>query len=161
MRSPRIAGLLLTLVIAPCPLLAQPQTPASPDVAQEIASVRERFLDAVRAEDLEELEQVFAPQGSMLAGGTVGRASGRETLLKLWRTVLAQFSGETILRSVRVQGSGDLAFDSGDFEETFVSESSGERYEVEGKYLMVYERQPSGQWMILEQAWVEVPKKSE
>lgn len=67
---------------------------------------------------------------------------------------MAQFSSQLTLKSVRVESSGDLAYDSGDFEETSISLSDGKKHDVKGTYLMVFQRQPGGQWLILEQVWV-------
>jgi ketosteroid isomerase-like protein len=55
------------------------------------------------------------------------------------------------MTSLRVEQSGDLAYDSGDFEETVTSTSdSTKKYTVSGSYLLVLKRE-HGNWLILEQ----------
>jgi ketosteroid isomerase-like protein len=55
------------------------------------------------------------------------------------------------LKTLRAEHSDDLAYDSGDFEETVTSVSNGKQYQVKGNYLMVFRRAPGGKWLIVEQ----------
>lgn len=155
MCRPAFLGSLLAVLLASSPALAQvpptqPSNPASSKVAEEIAGVRQRFAVAARAD---EVALLFAPDGAVVPGGT-GRVSGREAIRALWQKILAQYSSRLTLQSVRVESSGDLAYDSGDFEETSISLADGKQHDVKGTYLMVFERQPGGEWLILEQVWV-------
>lgn len=150
MRRLELIGILLVSLIAPSPVLAQTPSPASSNVADQIGSVRNRFLNAVRPD---EIALLFAPDGAVVPGGA-GRVAGREAIRELWQKIMAQFSSQLTLKSVRVESSGDLAYDSGDFEETSISLSDGKKHDVKGTYLMVFQRQPGGQWLILEQVWV-------
>jgi ketosteroid isomerase-like protein len=59
--------------------------------------------------------------------------------------------------SLRVETSGDMAYDSGTFQETLVFRESGKRLKSTGSYLTVYRRGKDGAWLIVEQAWTGTP----
>ncbi|MDQ2963325.1 MAG: hypothetical protein M3R31_09260 [Pseudomonadota bacterium] len=46
---------------------------------------------------------------------------------------------------VEVAHSGDLAYETGTFEESF-KDSNGQPVKLVGKYVVVWKKQPSGQW---------------
>ncbi|HEY2070838.1 MAG TPA: DUF4440 domain-containing protein [Rhizomicrobium sp.] len=59
------------------------------------------------------------------------------------------------LHNAAMQSSGLLAYDSGTYEETVTPVKGGKPLAVKGSYLFVFERQPDGDWKILEQMWTE------
>jgi uncharacterized protein (TIGR02246 family) len=159
MRRRALLGLLLALSIAPDPTLAQAPAPPSSNVADEIARVRERFLAAVSEKDPDEIALLFAPDASIVSGGAP-RVTDREAIRDFWEGIVTRFTSESTLARTRFASSGDLAYESGDFAETSVSLRDGKQRHVEGTYLMVFQRQPEGQWLILEQIWVARPQVS-
>jgi len=83
------------------------------------------------------------------------RVRGTEALRKLFATVTATFDSDLKFDSKKVEVSGDLAFDSGSYEETLTVRASGKEQHASGSYLTVYER-GAGKWLIAEQEWTGV-----
>lgn len=138
---------------------ARARGPATSDASKEVAGVRERLVGAVRAKRLDDIAQLFAPDGSFLSR-TTGRVSGRPAIRGLFEKVLGSFTSDITMTSVRVARSGDLAYDSGDFEETVTSTSDAtKKYSVKGSYLLVLKRE-RGTWLIVEQVMLDRPQAS-
>lgn len=116
----------------------------------EIEAVKARLADALHSKQLDELSLLYAPDGSFLTR-TTGRVTGRPAIRELFEKVLSSYSSNITLKSFRIERSNDLAYDSGDFEETVTSVTNGKQYQVKGNYLMIFKRTPGGQWLIVEQ----------
>jgi uncharacterized protein (TIGR02246 family) len=127
---------------------------SSPSIADEIAKVRSQWADDLRNKRLEELTALYAPDASFLSGD-VGRVTGRPAIHDLCKKVMAAVDSHLVMHSVRTDHSGDIAFDSGDFEETLTKLSDGTSQNAKGSYLMVLKRQPDGKWLIVEQMWID------
>jgi uncharacterized protein (TIGR02246 family) len=127
---------------------------SSPSIADEIASVRSLWADDLRNKRLEAITALYAPDAAFLSGD-VGRVTGRPAIHDLCQKVMAAVTSNMAMHSVRTEHSGDLAFDSGDYEETMTKASDGTSQKTKGSYLMVLKRQPDGKWLILEQMWID------
>jgi ketosteroid isomerase-like protein len=60
-------------------------------------------------------------------------------------------------RSLVTEISGNLAYDSGDYLETIIPGSGVAKTELKGNYVIVFKRQPSGKWLIIEHVWTDKP----
>lgn len=150
MQHRRFISIFLICLVAPVVAFAQSQRPASSDASMEVAKVKDRLTDAMRSKRLDDITQAFSTDGSFLTR-TTGRVSGRAAIRGLFEKVLGSFTSNITMTSVRIEHSGDLAFDSGDFEETVTSTSDAtKKYTVKGNYLLVLKRE-HGNWLILEQ----------
>jgi uncharacterized protein (TIGR02246 family) len=127
---------------------------SSPTIADEIAKVRSQWADDLRNKRLEEITALYAPDAAFLSGD-VGRVTGRPAIHDLCKKVMAAVNSNIVLHSVRTEHSGDLAFDSGDYEETITKASDGTSQNAQGSYLMVLKRQSDGKWLIVEQMWTD------
>jgi uncharacterized protein (TIGR02246 family) len=158
----RFAGLSLTLaVIVLGAAVSKPLSkPTSSSVPDEIAKVRSQWADDLRNKRLEEITALYAPDAAFLSGD-VGRVTGRSAIHDLCKKVMAAVDSHIVMRSVRTEHSGDLAFDSGDFEETLTKLADRTSQNAKGSYLMVLKRQPDGKWLIVEQMWIEVKPPSQ
>ncbi len=94
----------------------------------------------------------------MAAMAVCGRVTGRPAIRDLSRGAMAALTSTTHFHGVRMESAGDLAYDSGDYDETTVSMSDGSRQNLKGSYLMVFKRQADGKWLIGEQIWTEAGK---
>jgi ketosteroid isomerase-like protein len=84
------------------------------------------------------------------------RWSGTAAIRQHFAGALAKYRGDLHLHSQRSSASGDLAFDSGTYDETVRSVSgNGKPKSLKGGYLFVLQRAPGGDWKILEQIWTE------
>ncbi len=107
-------------------------------------NLHEKRLEASLAEYAEDAE-FLSPEGS--------RIKGKAALKDLFETVTKAFDSDLKFTSMRVEISGDLAYDSGTYQETMVMRGTGKRHESSGSYLTVYRHQKSGEWLIVEQVW--------
>jgi uncharacterized protein (TIGR02246 family) len=120
---------------------ASPVTTLSSEWAADWSAKK---LDAVMA--------MLAPDPVFLP--TVGpRWEGTETLRKNFTGLLATYNPHITLRSSVNQISGDLAYDSGTYNEVLVPVKGGKNIPSSGSYLFVYQRQKDGTWKILEQTF--------
>ena len=73
--------------------------------------------------------------------------SGPEARRKAWAALFAPaelvfYNAATKVEAAR---SGDLAYETGTFEESF-KDATGTPVKVVGKYVVVWKKQPNGQW---------------
>jgi uncharacterized protein (TIGR02246 family) len=133
------------------------QGPSASVVAAEIARIREQWASDLREKRLDSIAMLYAPDASFISGGS-GRVTGRPAIRALCQSAMAVLTSTTHFHSVRIEGGGDLAYDSGDYDETTVSMSDGVKQHLKGSYLMVFKRQADGKWLIAEQMWTEAGK---
>jgi uncharacterized protein (TIGR02246 family) len=148
----QLIGIFLTSLIMSALVFAQGQKPATSKEDEEVGKVIDQFLQAVRSKRLDDISQMYASDGSIVGGN--GRITGRAEIRNLWERILARYTSETTLTRVHIERSGNLAYESGDFQETSVSLSDGKKRDVKGTYLMVFRHQRGGSWLIVEQLWI-------
>lgn len=94
------------------------------------------------------------------------RTKQLEPILKFYAAdaVFLQPTGERITGTAVLRGlfqnletSGDLAYDSGDFQETLTTIATGAKTNCKGSYVMVFKRQPDRTWQIVQQVWTGTP----
>ena len=85
------------------------------------------------------------------------RVKGTAALKQLYEMITKTFDSDLTFTSVRVETSGDIAYDSGTYRETLVTRATGKRQEMKGSYLTVYRREKGGPWLIVEQVWTGGP----
>lgn len=127
---------------------------SGPSIPDEIAKVRSQWADDLRNKRLEEITALYAPDAEFLSGD-VGRVTGRTAIHDLCKKVMAAVTSNIVMHSVHTEHSGDMAVDSGDYEETMTKASDGTSQNAKGSYLMVLKRQPDGKWLIVEQMWID------
>ncbi len=152
----------MSVVVAIAVSLSQPllsttnpaQGPSASSVASEIARIREQWASDLHDKRLDSITMLYAPDAVFLSDGS-GRVTGRAAIHDLCRGAMASLTSTMHLHSVRVESAGNLAYDSGDYDETVVPMSGGVKQELKGSYLMVFKRQADGKWLIVEQVWTE------
>lgn len=150
MQRRRFISIFLACAVPMLAAFAQSPRPATSDASTEVAKVKDKLVDAVRSKHLDDISSAFSTDGTFLTR-TTGRITGRAAIRGLFEKVLGSYTSNITMTSVRIEQSGDLAYDSGDFEETVTSTSDATRkYTVNGNYLLVLKRE-HGNWLILEQ----------
>jgi ketosteroid isomerase-like protein len=139
------AAVLLTQV---APALATPQA----DALVSIARLREAWTQDLHDKHLEAILKFYAADASFLQPSGE-RIAGQTALRGLFTTVMGTFDSNLTLHSVNVEISGDLAYDSGDYQETLVTINTGAKATARGGYLMVFKRQTGGEWKIVQHVW--------
>ncbi len=153
MRSFRRFAHTLTLVaslavLAGCnrqsPPPAQQDTRATDEAAIGAASAE--WAKAAAAKDLEKTLSYYADDASMFppnAPIVTGADARRETWTGLLAPAELVFSNAAT--KVEAARSGDLAYETGTFEESF-TDATGNPVHVTGKYVVVWKKQTGGQW---------------
>ena len=70
---------------------------------------------------------------------------------------MSTFTSDLTLHSQNLESSGDLAYDSGDFQETLTTIATGAKLTSKASYVMIFKRQPTGSWQIVQQVWTGTP----
>lgn len=137
-----------TISIACLALLAAGCGPQRPSYEQDLAAITEfnaRYLGAINDEDIATLSSltteghvILIPNREPIVGKAAndaanGGAFERFTFDETWTPV------ETVI-------DGDLAFQRGTFTTIAMPRGDGERLEVRGSFMRIYQRQPNGEW---------------
>ena len=147
MQTTRIATLALCGLLAACAERdAATSGDRDADVAA-IAAVNERILGALNAGDWARLNELTDPSYVAIIGGNP--IAGKERLeasnqrfLEQWEDQEKWLPDETIV-------DGDLAFQRGSFTMTLTPrQGGGERRDVAGTYLHIYQRKTDGSWAL-------------
>jgi ketosteroid isomerase-like protein len=157
LRSRRTALALLTFAIVLAPTFP-PDATAAPKTSTmgTLIKIRETWVEDLRTKQLEPILKFYATDAAFLQP-TGERITGSAELRTLFQTIMASFNSDLVLHSKTLEASGDLAYDSGDFEETLTNIASGAKINSKGSYIIIYKRQADGSWLIVQHAWTGTP----
>lgn len=143
MNSARTIGLAgLLLLVTGC---GQPQRPSYEEDLAAITDFNARYLGAINDEDIATLSSltteghvILIPNREPIVGKAAndaanGGAFERFTFDETWTPV------ETVI-------DGDLGFQRGTFTTVATPRGDGQRLEVSGSFMRIYQRQPNGEW---------------
>jgi ketosteroid isomerase-like protein len=121
-----------------------PDTRAADEAAVRAASAE--WAKVAAAKDLEKTLSYYAEDASMFPPN-MPIVTGAEARRKMWSTLFApaELVFSNAATKVEVARSGDLAYETGTFEESFM-DAKGGPVKVVGKYVVVWKKQPGGQW---------------
>ena len=151
-----IAFLALAAMFAPTfPPTAAPQA----STLVTLAKNREAWVHDLRTKQLESILKFYAPDAVFLQP-TGERITGSAALRTLFQGIMATFNSDLTLHSQNLETSGDLAYDSGDFQETLTTIATGAKIAAKGSYIIIFKRQPNGSWQIVQHVWTGTPPPS-
>ena len=139
-----MSALVIFSVLLGAGCSAETQPPFADDLAA-ITGFNERYLDAINKEDIRALSALTTDGHVMLPPNqepVVGKAANdamnggafeRYEFSETWRPV------ETVI-------DGDLGFQRGTFTVIATPKGAGDRLEVNGSFLRIYQRQANGDW---------------
>jgi ketosteroid isomerase-like protein len=148
-RRSAIALLALATILAPKFSPAATATPQASTLVN-IVRIRDAWVQDLRDKQLEPILKFYSPDAAFLNGE---RTSGPAALRTLFQNVMATFNSDLTLHSQNTETSGELAYDSGDFQETLTTIATGARTNYKGNYLIIFKRQPAGPWLIVQHVW--------
>src|SRR6266699_3155095 len=124
--SRRAAIAFLAFATAPTfsPTTAAPQA----STLVTLAKIREAWVRDLRAKQLEAILKFYASDAVFLQP-TGERITGSTALRTLFQTIMATFDSNLTLHSQNLETSGDLAYDSGNFQETHHRQRRQDRYQ--------------------------------
>jgi ketosteroid isomerase-like protein len=149
--SRRAALTFLVFSTLLAPVFSPTATPQASTPAT-LAKIREAWVQDLRTKQLEPILQFYAPDAVFLQP-TGERITGSAALRTLFQTVMAAYNSDLTLHSRNLETSGDLAYDSGDFEETLTTIATGAKITTKGSYIIIFKRQPNGSWQIVQHVW--------
>lgn len=122
--------------------------------ASGVAPISQKWAKEWSAKNLDALMTLYAEDAVFLpANGS--RVAGRAAIRDLFEKALAANASNLRVNSKVTEQSGDLAYDSGEYEET--TTSGGVTRSGRGNYLVVFRRSGKDQWRIIEHMWTDVP----
>jgi ketosteroid isomerase-like protein len=154
-RRAAIAFLAFTTIVAP---IFSPAATADPQTSTlvTLTKIREAWVQDLRTKQLEAILKFYAPDAVFLQP-TGERITGSAALRTLFQTIMATFNSDLTLHSQNLETSGDLAYDSGDFEESLTTIATGAKITSKGSYILIFKHQPNGSWQIVQHAWTGTP----
>jgi ketosteroid isomerase-like protein len=129
---------------------AQSSTPTA------LAKIREAWVQDLHTKQLEPILKFYAPD-AVFHQPAGERITGSAALRTLFQTILATFNSDLTLHSQNLETSGDLAYDSGDFQESLTTIATGAKITSKGSYVIIFKRQPDGNWQIVQQVFTGTP----
>jgi ketosteroid isomerase-like protein len=117
-----------------------------------LARIREAWVQDLHTKQLEPILKFYAADAVFLQP-TGERITGSAALRTLFQNIMATFNSNLTLHSQNLETSGDLAYDSGDFEETLTNIATGAKIATKGSYIIIFKRQPNGSWQIVQHVW--------
>jgi ketosteroid isomerase-like protein len=121
-----------------------------------LGKLRDAWVQDLRAKRLEPILKSYAADAAFLLPAGE-RITGSVALRGLFQNIMAAFDSDLTLHSRNLEASGDLAYDSGDFEETLTVIATGAKINSKGSYIIIYKRQGNGSWQIVQQVWTGTP----
>jgi ketosteroid isomerase-like protein len=155
LRHAGIAFVALATIVAP---IFSPTATAVPQPSTLLAltKIREAWVQDLRTKQLESILKFYAPDAVFLQP-TGERITGSTALRTLFQTIMATFNSDLTLHSQNLETSGDLAYDSGEFEESLTTIATGAKITSKGSYIFIFKRQPNSSWQIVQQVWTGTP----
>ncbi len=126
----------------------------TPALSRAEASVRRMTQDwaqACNTKQLDDLVEFYATDALVLRAN-IPALRGTAAIREFFFAALDAGLGEAEFEPLRVELFGDIAFDAGRFK-TLVPVAVGKRREERGKYLILFVRQPAGDWKAMVDCW--------
>src|SRR5579863_523271 len=137
-------------------LLSNATAGAQTSTLETLAKIRDTWVEDLRTKQLEPIPKSYAPDAAFLQPNG-DRITGLVALRTLFQTIMSTFNSDLALHSQNLETSGDLAYDSGDFQENLTIIATGAKLTSKGSYVIIFKRQPSGSWQIVQQVWTGTP----
>lgn len=151
----RISFFVLAAILAPISLSNAQPIPQAKTLAT-LAGIREAWVRDLHDKQLEPILKFYAPDAAFLQPNGE-RVTGAAALRNLFHSIMATFDSNLTLHSLRLETSGDLAYDSGEFVEALTNIATGAKISSKGSYIVIYKRQAGGPWQIVQHVWTGTP----
>jgi len=154
--SRRARFFLMSATVLASILLSNATAGAQTSTLETLAKIRDTWVEDLRTKQLEPILKSYAPDAAFLQPNG-DRITGLVALRTLFQTIMSTFNSDLALHSQNLETSGDLAYDSGDFQENLTIIATGAKLTSKGSYVIIFKRQPSGSWQIVQQVWTGTP----
>jgi len=128
----------------------------SSEASRQVAQARDSWLTAFKSKDVGAAVGFYASDAAFLqpSGERIG---GIEAIRELYQKVVSTFDTDLVLRSRSLEVSANLAYDSGEYEETLANRTTGQTQRFHGQYVMIFRLTSDGHWKIIQHAWTVAP----
>jgi ketosteroid isomerase-like protein len=148
---------ILAVIFSFCGLIdAMAVSSDKSEINAQLAEARDGWLAAFKSKDLGTVVGFYASDAAFLQP-TGDRISGIEAIRELYQKVVNTFDTDLMLRSHDLEVSTNLAYDSGEYEETLTTRATGQKQHFHGQYVMVFRLSSDGHWTIVQHAWTVAP----
>jgi uncharacterized protein (TIGR02246 family) len=148
-------GIVLALVVVVAGaavfwMQRQPSAQPAPDIRVDEAAIRQattQWAASIPAKDVAKFVSFYAPDAAVYPFGAP-RVTGADNIRKYWSDFLTSpnfVSGSVTPATIEVAASGDLAWETGTFA-LEMKDARGKPATTTGKYVVVWKKQPGGQW---------------
>jgi uncharacterized protein (TIGR02246 family) len=122
-----------------------------PDAEAIIRNYGQEWAKHWNAKDLDKVVEAYASDAVYLPPHHAA-VHGRDAIREYFKGPLAHGVAELNYEVTYIRQSGDLAYDVGRYS-MMVPQKDGSRRPDRGKYLVVWKRQPNGDWKIAADSW--------
>ena len=128
----------------------------SSEASRRVAEARDSWLAAFKSKDVGAAVGFYASDAAFLqpSGDRIG---GIEAIRELYQKVVSTFDTDLVLRSRNLEVSANLAYDSGEYEETLTNKATGQKQHFCGQYVIVFRLGGDGHWRIIQHVWTVAP----
>jgi uncharacterized protein (TIGR02246 family) len=151
------SSVLLCLVVLGAGTACKPQRGKDADAPESVPSLSaadqagirsadSAFMAAANAGDADQVAEVYAHDGSVLAPNLPPQ-KGRDAVRAFWGGFLDAYTVRFEIASDTIEGRGDLAYNQGHYRYTAVPKAKGvPGIADEGKFLEILKKQRDGSW---------------
>jgi uncharacterized protein (TIGR02246 family) len=112
----------------------------------EVLAIAQAWDKCANARDARGIAGLYTEKATLLPPGQPA-ITGRENIQVFWQGFFDAGASDAKLKSIQVSGSGDLAYEIGEYSAMMPQPSGGTAPGI-GKYLIVFERQQDGKLRI-------------
>lgn len=120
-------------------------TTVQTDVESALRALDDEFMRHANRKDPVGLVQAFYTDDATLLPPNAPTIRGADRIRDFWKGLIDAGGADVTLETTQVDSSGEIAYGVGTYSFTMPSASGG-RVRDNGKYLVVYRRQPDGTW---------------
>ena len=137
------ATIFVATVLAACGDAGR-QPPLDQDLAA-IAAFNKRYLGAINDEDIATLSSLTT-EGHVMLAPNRAPIVGKKANDELNGGAFQQFNFDESWTPIETVVSGNLAFQRGTYTTAITPKAGGDKREIKGSFLRIYQRQSNGEW---------------
>jgi ketosteroid isomerase-like protein len=154
---PNNMNAIFALIICFCGLAdAVAVSAGNSEPTRHVAEARDSWLAAFKSKDVGAAVRFYASDAAFLQPSG-DRIVGIESIRELYQKVVSTFDTDLVLKSRNLEVAANLAYDSGEYEETLTNRATGQKQHFRGQYVMIFRLSSDGHWRIIQHVWTVAP----
>lgn len=146
---------IMTTVLIVINITSQAQRNTKPDsiTTNYLKQFRQDFVKAIISAK-PEIINAYCGEDIRLMTETQKTMMGKSNALRYYKSFLQRFSVTQYIRQeFEILNIGTRVIESGEFKEKLTLKSTGKEYELNGKYLNIWEQKPDGTLLLITETW--------